>query len=283
MFADFSAPIPLDALSAGQRRLVERHLPLVHLTLGRLNETRLRRPGVGSHSDLFQEGSLALVEAVRTHDAARHGAFAPFAMARMRFSISRFLHEAHGIIRVPFITQRRIRRRRPHEEKDRHDPAPWPRVVRLSKRHRVASRPPTIGSADGSTTVGEQIRARYERAARRAVRNLSRSSRATPAGRRVFKKCIRDRWLIPEPDEKTPIRKLARSLDCPPSRVMRCEERFIRKVGRLLGDDLALQKLLRLSRRSPDGMRHQLTLHECNEFSSKKQGQSTNHSTSGPR
>ncbi len=262
MSADSPAPVGLDSLSAGQRRLVERHLPLVHLTLLRLKPMRLHHPGVGSYSELFQEGSLALVDAVRTHDAVRHGAFAPFAMARMRFSISRYLHETHGIIRVPFITQRRFRRRRFHGEKDRHDPFPSPRVVSLSQRHRVVSRPLMNEPAVGSTTVGEQVRARYERAARRVIRKLARSSRATPAGRRVLKKCAQDRWSIPEPDEKTSIRTLARSLDCPSSHVIRCEERFRKNMGRILKEDAALQRLLKWKRRAREGMDHQLSERE---------------------
>src|SRR5262245_13461358 len=93
--------VPLAALSARQRRLVESHLPLIHPTLNRLDDWVRRHRAAGRYPELVQEGSLALIEAVRAHDPLRHGAFAPYAMARIHFAVSRFVHETHCAIRVP--------------------------------------------------------------------------------------------------------------------------------------------------------------------------------------
>jgi DNA-directed RNA polymerase specialized sigma subunit len=114
------AAIPLAALSARQRRLVESHLPLIHHTLSRLNEWVARHRRHGRYTELVQEGSLALIDAVRSHDPTRHGAFAPYAMARIHFAVSRFVHETQCAIRVPYSTQRR---RRFRNEKSATTPA----------------------------------------------------------------------------------------------------------------------------------------------------------------
>ena len=267
MSRHFAAAIPLDALSGRQRRLVESHLALVHLTLKRLEELVGRHRRQGQYGELVQEGCLALVEAVRSHDPARHGAFAPYAMARIHFAVSRYVHETSTLIRVPFITQRR-NRRRCQSEKERHRPFASPRVVRLSARHRIAARlfSNRSESADAigkrPPSVGEQIRERYEQAARSVAARMSDSSRTSPESRRVLRRCLDDRLSIPEPEEKTSLRELAGSLNCPVSRVMKCEDRFLKGVGKVLNRDATFQSLLRLSRQAPDGIGHRLSRQE---------------------
>jgi RNA polymerase sigma factor (sigma-70 family) len=256
------AAVPLAALSARQKRLVESHLPLVHHTLNRLDDWVARHRARGRYTELVQEGSLALIDAVRSHDPARHGPFGPYAVARIHFAVSVFVHETECAIRVPYIAQRR-RRRRIRDEKSRHNPAAPPRIVRLSARHRIAAKPfsnpcgpgnPPIGAP----TLGECIRDRIDRATSRVAARMAAAPRLTPVGRDVVERCAQDRWTIPEPDEKTSIREVARSLNCPPSHVMRCEERFVKRAREILSADPAFSELLSLSRRAPDGLRHRL-------------------------
>ena len=100
--------IDLHALSGRQQRLVEHHMPLVSLTLRRY----LRHCGRGG--DLFQDGFLALTRAIHTHEPGRHGDFAPYAMARIRFAMNRSMHE-DALVRVPYSTQRRHKARHRRE------------------------------------------------------------------------------------------------------------------------------------------------------------------------
>ena len=253
------APVPLGALSARQRRLVESHLPLIHHTLNRLDDWVRRHRARGRYNELVQEGSLALIDAVRSHEPTRHGAFAPYAMARIHFAVSRFAHETQCAIRVPFSTQRR-RKRRFRDEKSRHDPSAPPRVARLRNAHRIIARHAAPADAPGdSPTLGDRIRHRIDRAAARAQKRMAESPRLTPVGREAVARCAQTRWTIPDPDCKRPIRELARSLNCPPSHIMRCEERFKKRVAEILAADPALSKFLALTRRAPDGLRHRPT------------------------
>lgn len=262
----------LDALSTRQRRSIEMHLPLVHLTLRRQDDLVSRHRAAGQYAELFQEGSLALVEAVRSHDPSRHGNFAPFAMARIHQAVSRFVHETRSIIRVPFITQRRDRRLRRRSEKDRHRPYRSPRVVHLSARHRVVAQPVTCRfetpdePCRESITLGEILRERLDFAADSVAGRMAGSPHLLPDGENTVEQCRRERWSIPEPDEKKPIRELARFLNCPVSRVAHYEERYRKRLGKILKKDEAFQALLRLSRRAPDGLRHRLTEREWKDF-----------------
>ncbi len=273
MSQDPCPPIPLGALSDQQRRRVESHLPLVSLTLGGLDDLVRRHRIAGQFQELFQEGSLALVDAVRTHDAARHGRFAPFAMARIHFAVSKFVHETRSVIRVPFIVQRR-HRRRSRDEKERHRPNPSPRVLRLTRPGGVVARSASSPSdpfdppGDDAPTIGDVVRERYDSAAHRVATAMAASSRAAPDRRQAVEKCKAGRWMIPEPDERDSLRDVARSLKCPPSRVEYCESRFLCQVGELLEADPSLQALIRLSRRSPHGMAHRLTEKEQAAISS---------------
>ncbi|MCZ6586763.1 MAG: hypothetical protein O7B24_02340, partial [Alphaproteobacteria bacterium] len=74
--------------------------------------------------------------------------------------------------------------------------------------------------------------------------------------REVVERCARERWKVPEPDARTPIRQMARSLRCSVGRITHCEERFHKKVAQSLIADAVFKKLRRLARRQPTGMNH---------------------------
>lgn len=258
--------IPLGALSARQRRIIERNLPLVHLTIGR--HGRLSDPdAVGrERSELFQEGCLALIEAVRTHDPSRHGSFAAFAMARVRFAISRFVHEHQSPVRVPFVTQRRQRCAVGREPERRHRPGTLPRVVDEPPdpaRVPAADRNSHPAESCGETvTVGELIRERFDRALRRVVDEMRHDPRCAEGNREVVDRCVAERWTVPEAAARTPIRQLARTLACSMGRITHCEERFRRRIAAELEADRTYQALSRLARSRPSGFRHALQRRE---------------------
>ncbi|MEE8385666.1 MAG: sigma factor, partial [Dehalococcoidia bacterium] len=243
---DTEKSIRLEAMSARQQRFVEANIPLVHLTLRRCRElASVREPG-REPGELVQEGCLALVEAVRSHDPARHGVFATFAMARIHYAMSRFAHEHHSLIRVPFITQRRRKQRRDHDTADRHRPEPLPRVVRMSDPRKTPSQNRTrhlyaekLGGWWDGPTIGDLVRERYDRAVTQVVSRMKRAPRCAADISKLLDRCAQERWTVPEPEARTPIRRLAHTLGCSLGRITRCEEKFRTQVIAELATDVA--------------------------------------------
>lgn len=259
-----SERIPLRAMSARRRRIVERHLGLVHLVLRR-HEQLCEPDRTGREPDeLFQEGCLALIQAIHTHDPIRHGYFAAFAMARIHYAISRFVHEFHSAVRIPFSTQ--IKQRR--EWKRNPGPQsriPFPKVFNIGKANRQAG--PSLspdGMGEGSpseetpVTIGERIRERYDLALREVVHELKHPKRCNAGLREVVERCCEERWQVPEPEMRTSMKQLARILGCSKGRIVHCEERFRGKLARLLEADEEYQALDALARSHPMGMRARL-------------------------
>lgn len=269
---DSSTTVPLTGLSASQRALVERHSPLVHLTLRRTFGTRPDFPP--ERADIAQEGYLALAEAIRSHDPARHGVFASYAMARIHFAMSRYRHEYGPMIRVPFVTQRRRRDasrraaadgRDPAIPPDQRDPSPTeflPRVVPLNardetpftfQRHRTRRAMPHV--ARDRVTLGDLIRQRIESAMEQAVAIESQRPQRCEADRVLIRRCAAERLGIPCEELRTSLRRLAEEVGCPLVRVSRCEAALGRSVARILDQDAAFQELLRKGREVDQGWR----------------------------
>jgi hypothetical protein len=275
---------PPRGITTRQRRRVERNLPLVKLAL-RKHRKLMRPDRTGREAgELMQEGCLALVEAVRTHDRRQHGEFASFAMARIHYAISRFAREQGDLIRVPFITQRRHKRRHSDGgdggESDRHRPDAPPRVVRLHRARAMARRGPADGgcserSGGGggegtSVTVGELIRERYDRAVEQVAARLKKSHHAAPGLGELVNRCFHERWTVPEPDAQTPLRQMAKELGCSLGRITHCEDRFrIRLMARLFKDK-AWARLMAIARRREAGMSHRLSEEELAEVGGKE-------------
>ncbi len=264
--------IPLHALSAQQGRLVERHLPLVWHTFKSLRHLARPQDVVREPAELFQEGTLALIEAVRSHDSARHGRFAAFAMARIHYCVSRFVRERSSIIHVPMITQRRRRARGRADD-------PWqapPCVRRLREAGGTAFRstspePDDMSESDprDSITIGDLLRERHDAAMRRVVRELRRAAKSRLHLRRLIRRLQDERWTIPDPESKTPLRKLADELGCPTGRVVRCDQRYRRKMSMLLDGDEPLLALIALARRRKHGLRQTLSPREARRINSR--------------
>ena len=252
--------ISLRGLSDRQRRIVQRHVPLVYLSLERMDVPGQGRHGRLERRDLLQEGFVALVEAFRSHDAARHGSFAPFAMSRVQYSISRFLHEDMNGVRIPFITQRR-RKRRDADMQDRHRPDEPPRMVRLpeffddgGRRGRRYALDDRRQDREGPT-VGDMVRDRCDAAMQEVARDMRLDPACRPETAALVERCHDERWSVPEPQMQTPLRQLARETGASLGRVTHCEERFRRRVAKRLLADKAFQSLMREARRRREGLK----------------------------
>jgi RNA polymerase sigma factor (sigma-70 family) len=229
--------IGLDALSGRQRRFVEGHLPLVYITIERMDSLVKRRRVGREYRDFVQEGCLALADSVRCHDPKRHGRFAPYAMARIHFAISRFAHEHASAVRVPYIEQRRRASRRSND--NRHDPGEPPRTFRWRdslETHKAHMAPDSMahGSREDvskNEAISEALRTRCRRAMSDAMDVLSETRRAASDLDRLIDECYQHRWSIPEPTERTSMRDLATQCGCSPARISRLEEAFYRETA----------------------------------------------------
>ncbi len=257
-----SERIPLRALSARQQRLVERHLGLVYLTLDRHPQLILRRRPCREPDELFQEGCLALMKALQTHDPVRHGHFATFALARIHYALSLYGLEHEHAVRVPYITQRRRRAELKACPWTPTDGVPLPKTVSMQDARRLAG--PSLSSercaegsqaADAAVTLGELIRDRYDLALRQVVRDMKNAARCAANNREVVERCCEERWEIPEAEMRTSFRELARRLNCSKGRIAHCEERMRINLGKKLIADARYQALRRWVRLLPMGLR----------------------------
>jgi hypothetical protein len=252
--------IPLRALSDRQKRVVQRHMRLVYLSLERMHIPDMRRRRQLDPRDLVQEGFVTLVEAFRSHDAARHGSFAPYAMSRVQYSISRFLHESAHLVRVPFITQRR-RKCDQIAEADRQSPdepcrqVSWSDQIERSATGKQNPDPDLHGN-NSTPTLGELVRERCDAAIDEAARNMRQSPHCTPGRLQIIDHCHKNRWTIPEPEMQAPIRRVAADTGTSLAGVVRCEEKFRRHVAGHLRNDPVFQRLMKDARRRRRGLKH---------------------------
>jgi hypothetical protein len=256
--------IDLQSLSARQRRLVERHMPLIGLTLQR--HFRVDRRQMGDRLDLHQEGCLALADAIKSHEPDRHGEFPAFAMARIHFAMSRHKHE-NALIRVPYITQRR-RKTAARDQSDRHHPDHVPRTYLMTDRQLVRFTPqdrtaephgPPVNS--GARTLGDLVRECYDTALQETVARESNppSSETTAT---LIRHCADERWSIPESECQKSFRELAISLNCPRSQIVRRDQRIRGLIRQRLQRDPRYRESIRLARTQRAGLRYVPTAEE---------------------
>lgn len=275
-------------LTDAQQAESRRHLPLVGLQLR-------RQAGVGragrvdrDPDDLFQEGAVALLRALRDHDPRRHGDFPPYALARIHYAMGRALCEQSGGIRIPFGVYRRhhhdargelrpieeapsragdARRRdrqatRRRTDRDADTPrreAAVPREVRHDPD--LALRP--ARSSSGVTDAGPRLlhlfRERFDALARRVAGEMiaaARDPRSRKDAAPVVSACLNERWLIPEESQRTPFRVLAARCGTSLGRLVRCDNAFHQRLRQALSSDLPTRWLVERAAGEAEGLRY---------------------------
>lgn len=255
--------LPEVTLTESERALLAHHLPLVHLQLRRY---RWSAREASDGDDLFQEGCLALADAIRRHDPSRHGSFAPYAMARIHCRMGLWVAEQRTLIRVPHATQKRRRRR---GEFDRHDPAgpaaaslaEYARQRRSARRAAEATSGPHEPAAAGPT-LAERLRRRIEGAVAAAARYYVAGARRENSGE-VVRRIVSERLMIPESEAQTPIRALVREMAVSIGRITHTEENLLGRVRRAMARDVEFRLLRRFASRRPNGWDEGLTPREA--------------------
>jgi RNA polymerase sigma factor (sigma-70 family) len=257
--------IQLHALSSRQRRLVERHLPLIGLTVRR--HFRVDRRRLSERHDLHQVGCLALADAIKSHDPDRHGDFPTFAMARIHVAVSRYKHE-DALVRVPYITQRRRRIAARNQEGDRHRPDRAPRTHLLTDRQLGFFSPQNQAAAHLDThtdpsrsSLGDIVRDCCDTALQEivSIRSKSLHSSDDPG---LMRRCADERWSIPDSEYQATYRQLAHEFNCPHSRIARREKQVMRDVRERLLRNHRYLAAIKLARTQRAGLRYVPTAQE---------------------
>jgi RNA polymerase sigma factor (sigma-70 family) len=234
-------------LSDPQRALVQQHLWLVDLHL-RKKVPGLDKPLAGrSRDDLYQEGCLGLIEAVRRYDPDQGIPFVAFALPRIHTAVSRALWRGSSLVRMP---------RRVHLCRGREAREAIAQVVPLEREPpgRPESQEPDNTSSPPVETLGRRLRRKIERAVRSAVEQESRVKSRRGDRQRLLEELAEHRLLVPHEDQRTPLREIARRTGSSIARVVQCDQRLRERVEQALAGDLEIQRLRWEARSHPLGM-----------------------------
>ena len=236
---------PVTPLSASARRLVEEHVGLVGLHL----RTRITRPqGVRAdkeYDDLFQEGYVALIRAAGRYNPRRHGQFQPYALARIRGAVHRALREKFTLIPV---TQRAAERMRAGRGE-----LGWAtqRPVSLADLEPPVCDPPPVAEGE-SDPIRHHVHRRFQCAVQRALAVLSQGRR--PGAVAVYRRLARERLLISNELERTPLRVIARDTGLSSGRVAAYEKRLLERTRIEFAQDPQVRLLVRFAAQDARGL-----------------------------
>lgn len=227
-------------LTDEQRALVMANRGLVGVHLAHHVPTPKRPKRERERSDLFQEGSLALVRAALTYQADEDGVFAPYALFRIRGAVHRALHEYFTTIRVPTRVLQLARQagQEPGSDIPRVQELPYSLCVRLEAG-------PVVGESD--ETIRHRIRYRFERAVRNALADLDRRTWRHRNPVPIMERLASERMLVASEAERTPLRRIARRSGVSHGRVCAYERLLQKTVHDHFAEDPQLPLLVSMA------------------------------------
>ncbi|MEP0844257.1 MAG: sigma-70 family RNA polymerase sigma factor [Phycisphaerae bacterium] len=228
-----------------------RHLGLVGVHLRERVARGGGRHGKGPQAqreDLFQAGCLGLMEAAAHYDPRRHGAFAAYALPRIRRAVHAALLAEGSVVRVPYGAASRRSRKRPARTE----------TVRLSRDDRLAAPEPSIESPAGAgagrtLSIRHALRARFLLAVERAVKVLAGEHRRPAEAAEIFARVSGERVLVNDPGCRTPVRQLARELGISSGQVTVYEQRILARAREEMAADAQVGLLVRFAREDAAG------------------------------
>jgi hypothetical protein len=203
-----------------------------------------------------------LIKAALGYREERGIPFAAYALPRIHNAVSRALHTKFRNVYVP------PQRNRPGASMKRsqknNDPYTVPREYSMgdepmpvrSRNDRHDPDPhPSI------ETIGDRLRARYEQAVRRA--RLALSDRASSRGDRdvLLAALERERFMVPQEEERRPLRQIARDTKSSYARVAQCDKRMAELARQFLEEDVEFLALRDHARHSPVGSNEPVDAH----------------------
>lgn len=250
---------PAFILTAAQQELVVRNIGLVGVHLR--NRVHIpRQPWRRrERADLFQVGCLALVRAAGRYDAARDGAFAPFALQRIRGAVFTAIYEHFATIRVPVKVVVGARREAAVHGRGSRPRLPVVRQFTETETSSMAASRCQYSRSPGEPTIRECVRLRFQRAVTAAIDGLrSHKWKRADAGE-IIAAVASDRLLMSPDDDRVTVRELAARLHVSCGRIGEYERMLREAVKHHLACDPQLPRLLAFAREDRCGMDGPLT------------------------
>ena len=240
-------------LTDEQQRLVRENIGLVAVHLRRhvSNLTTPRRDR--EWEDLFQEGCLGLIRAAVGYRKERGIPFAAFALPRIHNAVSRALQTRFSTVRVP---PKRGDTRGASPDSARDDGQPeQPKVRSFSGdlQGRLADTRRHDPDNAGRETIGQRLRAKYERAVRAAGDAISRKASRRGDRDKLVRILVEERFMVPHEESRRAMRQIARETHSSYARVAQCDRQLGAEVRSTLEADPEFRELHRRARSDPDG------------------------------
>lgn len=253
-------------LSCAQRALVRDHMRLVDLHLRKRVHMPYATHRNRERDDLYQEGCLGLIRAAMSYDDRRHGAFEPYALARIRAAVHTAIHERFATVRVPVgvLTRAKQARLAAGADADSAGPPshhPFRRIdaepddlVRSGVRPVTAppAAPGPDAAAHATDTIGHQLRDKHRIALDTAVRRVARRCRRSDVAT-VLAVIVSERLAIPNEHERTSLRAIGRRYGVSIGRTVAWQRDLERETRRLLEADPEFQRLRHAAQEQTDG------------------------------
>jgi len=197
-------------LTDEQQRLVRENIGLVAVHLRRYvsNLTTPRRDR--EWEDLFQEGCLGLIRAAVGYRKERGIPFAAFALPRIHNAVSRALQTRFSTVRVP-PKRGDTRGASPDSARDGGQPE-QPKVRSLSDdlQDRLADTRRHDPDNAGRETIGQRLRAKYERAVRTAGDVISGKTSRRGDRDKLVRILVEERFMVPHEESRRAMRQIMR-------------------------------------------------------------------------
>ena len=244
----------LASLTPEQKRLVADNLGLVGVHLKR-RVADFGGPGSGREwEDLFQEGCLGLIRAAQTYHEHREIPFAAFALPRIHKAVRRALAMKSRPVPIGTHGRKALKAESRAGRGERRNTEKVDYALRDDRLGGERSRDrKAISRSQQRETVGERLRRKYERAVERASESLSQSPSVRHDRHALLNVLVHERFLIPDDEERRPLRRIARDTGSSYARVAQCDKRMADAIRTILEGDPEFRELQRRTRSNPAG------------------------------
>jgi len=236
-----------EKLTAKQRQLVSNNLGLIGVHIKRFVHS-LRFPHCDREwDDLFQEGCLGLIDAAKRFGPVSDMTFPTFALPRIRNAVNKALNNNYNMIYVP-------QKQRLKKFHDNVFHIPIPEMTYINNDEAIAEMPTSPSLIAPIQTIGDHVRERYESAVYKASESMMRQKTTRGDRRLLIETIIEHRMLIPDKENKTALRQIARNTQSSYGRVAQCEKQFNKMVREVLDADPEFLAMKRYAKTTPLGL-----------------------------
>lgn len=238
-------------LTPQQQKLVADNLGLIGVHMRHRVPTPRFPTRQREYDDLFQEGCLALMRAAQTYDPGRHGAFAAYALPRIRGAVHIAIHEHFATVRVPCRQAKEsaaASAARGLTENPVQELTP-----ELARELAVSDQPGRSGE-----TIRHVLRRRFERAVKLAIAELHARTWRHRNPLPIMERIAAERLLIPGESGRTALRQIARDFNISSGRASAYENQLTAAVHTQLAADTQVAALIRMAKEDAHGFDAQL-------------------------